>query len=104
SPSSTKVSNSIFYDNLSKTSTTGAAGGGLIYQTRGNSGVTSTVEMTNNIFYANKAVNENATYSFNSTIDVVIRLYNNVFHGNLSNYDETTGTGTTPNSVDIRRF
>ena len=99
-PSTTTVSNSVFYNNISKTTSTGAAGGGVIYQTY-QTGVISTVTMINNIFYANKAANENGCYSFNSNANVKINLYNNIFDGNVANY---TTTPSTTASADIRRL
>lgn len=102
-----KIWNSVFYDNISRTTIASAAwGGGAIYQTRTaqtdpeKHTPVSTVTAINNTFYANKSINANAAaYMFNSTADVRFNLYNNIFYGNLSSYDEATNTGT---ATDIR--
>ncbi|WP_293298705.1 T9SS type A sorting domain-containing protein, partial [Pedobacter sp. UBA4863] len=100
-PSATLISNAIFYDNYSKTATTGGAGGGAIFQTRQSTGTTSTATVVNSVFYANKSVNENPAYSFGGYADVKTNLYNNIFYSNMGNYNEATQTGSA--TLDIRR-
>lgn len=87
----TNVDNSVFYNNVSNA--TGVTGSAAIYT---NTRATSSV--TNSTFYQNKTASSYGTISFHNVTSVTVKLYNNIFNGNLATYS------TTPTSVDVSPF
>lgn len=94
-----KILNTVFYNNISKTPTAGNSGGGAIYQTRAKDKKVA-LTVVNSTFYANKSVSPYGAYSFSSSTSD-IKLYNNIFNGNLGKYNISADIG---NSADIRNL
>lgn len=88
--STTNIDNSVFYNNTSNATT--VSGVGAVYT---NTYANSTT--INSTFFQNKSASVHGAISFNNAANTTVKLYNNIFNGNIGSYN------TTPISADIRQ-